>query len=681
VWLVLSIAFARFAEADPNADDGHDPEVIEVSGTAPAPPPEPVHDTVASEELHALPGGGNDALRGLQSLPGVARIPFGLGGLALRGAAPHDTQVYLDGIPVPILYHFGGLASFLPIDAIDHIEVVPSGAGAAYGDGIGGVVTVDSRSPHPTKWGAEGEISLLHTGVLATGPADGGGSWLVGIRRSYIDAVLAAAQIDFALAPSYMDAQLRWESGDRRWMVLAFASNDNLSLVHDPSDPGGVVGLSGAQVSALDYSSRFVRLGMRYQHDGVTITPWVGIDDIDVVIDRDNTDKGITRLDINYGLRVQVERHALGGKLTIGGDIRATHFDYALDNVPPPFPGNPNPNQLVERENDLVSANAGVFVEQTWQRGNVTIRPGLRLEYYGLAGQGAIDPRLTVGERVGDAVLTQSIGMYHESPLVTDLDPIFGDRQLAMPQSIQVSSSIEAPFAGLFVGKATVYAQEQSNLPVDVVSGATPISENGSERAGGLLAISRELVDEQFGSYSYRQYVGSGESWGIELLVRREIGRFTGWISYAYARAYRTGDPASDPAYYPYVLDQPHMLTAVGTLPIGSHWRIGGRARLVTGNPITPVAGATYDPTKMTWTATDGPLLSERLPMFAQLDLRFDRIWRRRGGIWDLYLDVQNVTNRDNVEGVTYSMDYRQRYYTTGLPVFPSLGIEYRPLP
>src|SRR5437879_4640521 len=136
--VVLVLALAAPAAADPNADPNADPdtrtaEVIEVSGVAPAPPPVPVHDTLPAEELHDLPGGGNDALRGLQSLPGVARIPYGLGGLALRGASPHDTHVFLDGIDVPILYHFGGLASFLPIDAIEHVELVPSGAGAQWG--------------------------------------------------------------------------------------------------------------------------------------------------------------------------------------------------------------------------------------------------------------------------------------------------------------------------------------------------------------------------------------------------------------------------------------------------------------------------------------------------------------------------------------------------------------------
>jgi hypothetical protein len=44
-----------------------------------------------------------------------------------------------------------------------------------------------------------------------------------------------------------------------------------------------------------------------------------------------------------------------------------------------------------------------------------------------------------------------------------------------------------------------------------------------------------------------------------------------------------------------------------------------------------------------------------------------------------LYLDIQNVTNRRNAEGISYSEDYSTRSYTRGLPIFPSIGLEYLP--
>jgi hypothetical protein len=223
---------------------------------------------------------------------------------------------------------------------------------------------------------------------------------------------------------------------------------------------------------------------------------------------------------------------------------------------------------------------------------------------------------------------------------------------------------------------ATAYYQDLSQLPVDAVSAATPISANGSQESGGLLGISRELVDTQFGSYSYREAIGTGNAYGIELIARRNTGRWTGWIAYTYSRSFRN-NPVHGPDDVPYVLDQPHSLTVLATTALGRSWRLGGRFRYTTGNPFTPVDHAVM--LNGGWRAIDGPLLSERLPAFVQLDLRLDHAWRRSWGILNLYIDVQNVTNRANPEGVTYNENYSQRSYTTGLPVFPSIGVEYIP--
>ena len=689
VFLLIAAGVAR-AEDEPTEDKTDPGEVIEIEGRAPR---EPAKAKLKTEELHVLPGAGNDALRGLTSLPGVARVPYGAGGLALRGAAPRDTRVFLDGIEVPILYHFGGLASFLPIDALDHIELTPSGFGAPYGRGIGGVVLLESKSPRewsgpdslrpagsPTKWRAQGEVSLLHAGALAIGPGPKDGSWLVAARRSYLDAVLAAAQVDLALAPSYLDSQVRWESGDKKWLALGFVSGDHLSLVREPG-AGGAAGVSASNVKSFEYDSRFARLGLRYRDRGVTVTPWLGIDDITALATHKGVDKGYDRLDLTAGGRLDIERDVLGGTLRTGLDAKLTHYAYTIRNIPPPLPGVPETNIVVERDGTRTALDAGTFVEQEWllRDKRVSLRPGLRLEYIGLADQPVLDPRLTVIERLDDGVvLTQSLGLYHQPPLVTDLDPIYGERDLAAPMSVQFAASAEAPLFDLFDGRATAYVQVQRSLAVDAVSSATPISDNGGGQSGGLLGISRELVDEQFGSYSFREYVGKGRAYGLELFARREVGKLTGWIAYTYARSFRTGDPRRDDRYYPYVLDQPHVLTALATLPLGTKWRIGGRLRFASGNPITPVATAYFSPSSMEWTAVDGPILSQRLPYFAQLDLRVDRVWHRRTAIWNLYLDIQNVTNRVNPEGVTYSDDFARKSFTRGLPIFPSLGLEYR---
>jgi hypothetical protein len=663
-------------------------EVIRVSGRTPSKPTLRLDTT----EIRNLPGAGNDALRALQSLPGVARTPFGLGGLALRGTAPRDTKVYLDGIEVPLLYHFGGLASFLPTGAVDELSLEPGGASVRYGRGLGGVATVTSRTGRRDEWRAGGEVSLIHAAVLAEGPGPAKGSWLIGVRRSYFDAIEKAAGLDLALAPRYGDAQLRWESGDGRWMAILFGSDDKLVLIHDPED-GSTGGVDTSNVKSFDYTSRFARLGVRYRAirgaTSFTFLPSVGIDDVNGRANHRDIDKGLHRTTIPIHLRAELATPFLGGTFLIGVDGGGQHHSYDILNTPPPNPADPSPDTVLRRELTRWTADAGMFLEQSWFTwgDRIEIRPGLRADHFGLSDQWTLDPRIVIHERLPilsdrGIELTQSAGMYHSPPLITDLDPIFM-RTSPMLGSIatQLAFGAKAIIGDDKELSATAYYQRLEQLPVDAVSTATPISANGGTDSGGALGISRELVDTQFGSYSFRDSIGNGRAYGIELIARRNVGRWTGWVAYTHGRSFRQ-NPVRGPEYYPYVLDQPHSFTMLGTVAIGAakKWRAGGRFRYATGNPFTPVASTFVDDDGDV-VPIDGPILSERLPAFFQLDLRLDHAWRKRWGLVNLYLDVQNVTNRRNAEGVTYNGDFTVRTYTRGLPIFPSIGVEIIPAP
>jgi hypothetical protein len=237
---------------------------------------------------------------------------------------------------------------------------------------------------------------------------------------------------------------------------------------------------------------------------------------------------------------------------------------------------------------------------------------------------------------------------------------------------------VSAKLPGALEASLTGFADERYNLPVDVVSSASPIAAGGSKASGGIGSVAAELLDEQFGSWSYRDNVGRGRAHGLELLLKRATERSMGWVAYTYSQSQRRGDPQLYPGYHPYVLDQPHVLTAVGSARLGDHWRAGTRLRYATGNPVTPVAGVYYDTDQQEYLPIDGPILSDRLPDFFQLDLRIDRTWHRDWGTLALFLDVQNVTNRLNAEGVEYNFDYSEIQYIRGLPIFPSIGLEYR---
>ncbi|HEX7843184.1 MAG TPA: TonB-dependent receptor, partial [Kofleriaceae bacterium] len=552
-----------------------------------------------------------------------------------------------------------------------------------YGRGLGGVAIVTSRTGRSDAWRAGGELSLISAGALAEGPGPLKGSWLVGVRRSYFDAILGAANLDLALVPRYGDAQLRWESGDGRWMAIVFGSDDLLTLLPGNTSAGG---FDTSNVTSLRYTSRFARLGVRYRAvAGATsfeAMPSLGVDDVNARADQNDINKGLHRTTVPLSLRGHVATPVAGGTLSAGLDGGWQRYGYDIVNTPPPTRFDPAPNMVIHRALTRWAADAGAWLEQSWFLGDerFEIRPGVRGDHFGLSQQWTLDPRVVLTAQLpGHVTLIQSLGRYHEPPLITDLDPIFGNRVMLGSSATQAATTVKTIVGDQAELSATAYYQDLRQLPVDAITGATPLSANGGEESGGLLGISRELVDSQFGSYSYREAIGRGTAYGLELIARRTLGAWTGWIAYAYARSYRT-NPARDDQSHPYVLDQPHALTIVGTTELG-RWRLGGRLRYTTGNPYTPVAGA-YQKPSGDWVAVDGPLLSERLPDFLQLDLRVDRGWQHpwgMTGVLNLYLDLQNAVNRKNAEGVTYNKDYTRLSYTSGLPIFPSIGVEYIP--
>ncbi|HEY1535134.1 MAG TPA: TonB family protein, partial [Polyangiaceae bacterium] len=122
-------------------------EGIEISVEGERPPREVTRRTLERREIDRIPGTGGDALRSLQSLPGVARPPGLAGLLIVRGSSPNDTQVYADGTLLPLIYHFGGLSSVIPTELLDKIDFYPGNFSTKYGRVQGGIVDVALRSP------------------------------------------------------------------------------------------------------------------------------------------------------------------------------------------------------------------------------------------------------------------------------------------------------------------------------------------------------------------------------------------------------------------------------------------------------------------------------------------------------------------------------------------------------
>jgi hypothetical protein len=114
----------------------------------------------------------------------------------------------------------------------------------------------------------------------------------------------------------------------------------------------------------------------------------------------------------------------------------------------------------------------------------------------------------------------------------------------------------------------------------------------------------------------------------------------------------------------------------LGSYRLGRGWELGLRYRLVSGNMYTPRTYGFYDENAGAYLSLNAyPTNGSRLPLFHQLDVRVDKTWRFASWTLSTYLDVQNVYNQGNVEGVSTNFNQTQQTFATGLPFLPSLGI------
>jgi hypothetical protein len=658
-------------------------EVIEVEGTAPRakrpppPPPPPLPPErpaaqtyqISASDLRMLPGTANDALRAAQVLPGVARLPYSFGGIVMRGTSPRDNIVYLDGIEVPLAFHFGGISSFYPSTMLEGIEVSNGGIDVSYGRAQGGLVTMTSREPRATHWRTGGSIGLLDASVLAEGPFKGG-AVIVGVRRSYLDVVMEPFVSDDTPLPSYLDAQIKGSFGKAhvgrgRIQPMLFLAFDRLQATTPKEDREDETDVTAFFIRvAAPYDRRWGRTTLRF-------VPWFGTNQIHFTSRVNNIIEKFQRPSYPGGARLDLTREYDWGDIRSGLDLQGghlTHFQAGLGHK----------GDILDQVNGDTTIDwldAALWGETRFMLGRLDLKPGLRLEHYGLSNETVLDPRVSLSLPLDSWIaLKETVGRYHQPPTPGDVDPNGGNPNVKA--SYYDSATLGAEFGdGVWSGAVTGFYSDGQ------LQGVRTMDAIDFSNLGTLGPTFAQLLEKQLGLAFYRENIGRSRNYGVELLLKHYSKDWFGLVSYTISRATRTDDPRqwlvtnqeTDPNRLhgprPFDLDQRHNLNIAGSTVLGN-WRLGGRIQYVSGAPYSPMMRFGDQLVIQPYAG--------RLPDFFQLDVRADRIWKRCWGTIDLYFDIQNLTNRRNIEGRDID-EFGAETDVPGLPILPFIGVEFIP--
>jgi TonB family protein len=639
-------------------------DALEVTVQGTRPPREVTRRTIEQREINRIPGTSGDALRSLQNLPGVARPPAFSGLLIVRGSAPQDSMTFVDGVYVPIVYHFGGLSSVVPTEMLDKIDFFPGNFSARYGRVMGGIVDVGLRSPKSDgRYHGLAQFDLIDGRVLLEGPVPllKGWNFIVGGRRSWVDLwlkpVLTQTGAGVTTAPVYYDYQGFIETKPTARSSLrigAFGSDDRLEvLIKDPAqqDPtfGGNIGFHTGFFRAIATYRNDISDQLKFN----TVASY-GTDTIDFSVGS----LFFRVFEKVYQQRSEIAYHPINW-LTLHGGIEIAYIPYDINlRVPsPPSPGEPDPGPYAAKppiavvSSDHVWAPAGYVEAEMTPTERARIVPGLRVDYTRATERWDVAPRINgrydIVHDFPRSTVKGGVGLFYQGPQPQEYGPVFGSPGLRSNRAVHYSVGFE----------------QDITRPVEV-------SVEGFYK--NLDHLVSRLPNDR-GTYDYRNE-GSGYVIGAEVLLKyKPDARFFGWLAYTLSRATRRDHPNAPEQLFQW--DQTHILTMLGSYRLGRGWEFGARLRLVSGSLYTPLVGGIYSSDAGAYAGISGTPYSARFPMFHQLDLRVDKQWRFQHWSLRAYLDVQNVYNRANPEDVTYNYNYTQKQVVGFLPIIPSLGL------
>ena len=177
------------------------------------PPPAVTRYELSQPELKVVPGTFGDPLRVVQNLPGVARTPFGLGALVIRGASPNDSGIYVEGHKIPLLYHFLVGPGVLAPELIDRIDFFPGNFGVTYGRVTAGIVDVGIKTTPVAAAARDRRRQLSACGGVRRGAA---GRQVVGVALGAAVVRRCAAAAGAARQPGDGGARLLGLPGRRQ---------------------------------------------------------------------------------------------------------------------------------------------------------------------------------------------------------------------------------------------------------------------------------------------------------------------------------------------------------------------------------------------------------------------------------------------------------------------------------
>jgi hypothetical protein len=603
-----------------------------------------------------------DPVRAVQLLPGtVAKSDYTVG-FNVRGGETDQNLIQLDGVPVFNPSHLGGMFSTFDNSAVQQVEFIAGAYPASYGGRLSSVLDVQFKEGDRNRTNVRGMVSALSAKLLVDGPVGKTGlSYLVGVRRTYADAVLAV--FDPTILPYYFaDAVAKITTGlpaGGKLALTGYWGRDVLDIPWVDAEPGR----EGIDLK-LDWGNRLLGLAWLQPLGSMHLEQYFSASYFSTGL---GLEPDIERLD-NWARVLSARTNLLlspgrANDFRLGVGIEGYEMDFLQESA------------ALETSTLKLHYKPTVYyayLDDQWRVFQpLLLRAGLRVNHVtGGADTTLLSPRLGLKAFLTkDFALSGSVGRFYQ--------PIHSIRDQEVPITMfefWIGADDVTPIARSDHAVVGLERWFGTGLSVSI---------EGFAKSYENIAIQNDADDPKIRGDEF--IPASGYARGVDVMIRKYGGLFSGWISYGYVQTERelpTGEVFA-PAH-----DRRHTFDIVveGKGPFGSS--MGVRWGYGSPLPYTGIVGQwlhrEYNAELHAFDWFEDEAISttrngERFPYYSRLDILFRWEFEKWGGTWRPFLQIVNVYNRTNVWVYSFNYDVSPPTRTgfSQLPIFPTIGVEF----
>lgn len=649
-------------------------------------------DMITIKKIPALMG-EVDVIKSITLLPGVQSASEGSSGFSVRGGATDHNLILLDGAPIYNASHFLGFFSVFNNDVVKDATLYKGDIPANFGGRLSSVLDVSVKDEMPKRLSLQGGIGLVTSHLMLETPVfDHKTSVLLAGRRTYAGLVLPFLGEDLNKSKiNFYDVNAK--------VTQSLGNNDRLFLSlyngHDQFSMQQMIGLGYGNSSATlrwshIFSDRLVSnlslIGSRYRYSiDINYSPY------DFAISA-----GTDAASLNYDFAMHWnDQHVSKFGLTTGIQ---SYLQGEIDDRGGAL------SQYLQVDQSKSVARKGLehavyFTHDYIPTPRLTFRAGLRLSCFQNIGE----EDLYVFHEVIH-VVTDTLHYGRGEVFNTVINP---EPRVAAMYQLDEHSSIKGSYSRT-VQYAQVASSATGGLPFDVWF---PTSPNVKPQKCDQFALGyfrnfhddaietsvevyyknmQNVIDFKDNAITYGYLlidgelrVGKGRSFGAEFLVKKNVGKFTGWLSYTYSRTFRTIEGISHGLEYRSPYDRPHNIVIVGSYDLNPRITLAANWIYNTGQPVTFPYGQ-YTINGSTYAVYNGNRNESRYPDYHRLDLSFTcKLGKLENRRWqhELNVSVYNAYARHNTWAITFDQGENGSIATKNMYLFsavPSISYNFK---